>query len=395
MSVNTIGVHSSANTISEMASSSSVASRDTEVWQGAHFFHPWIDFFCLGGASLVVLPLIFLLPNSTTGYVAVAALLLANIINHPHFAHSYHIFYRDYRKKAFGTDTDRILRYRYIFAGIVVPVGLILFFGIGIVQSDARLIGFGANLMLFLVGWHYVKQGYGMMIVDSVLKKRFFQDSEKKIFLINSYACWVFTWAIINNFAGKSEFFGIKYYIFVVPEELILALGSIVVLTTGCVIWTLFNAWKDRGGLPVNGVMAYFVSIYVWLFLRVDPALLLAIPAFHSLQYLLVVWRYELNRSKALASVEFAENSKKQVRRITIGLTIFLAIGVSLGYLGFWGIPNFLQAYAVYDRAIFGGGLFFFLFWIFINVHHYCLDNVMWRRENPETRKYLFGHMQS
>ena len=89
--------------------------------------------------------------------------------------------------------------------------------------------------------------------------------------------------------------------------------------------------------------------------------------------------------------MEFAENSKRQVRRITIGLTIFLAIGVSLGYLGLWGIPKFLQVYAVYDRAIFGGSLFFFLFWIFINVHHYCLDNVMWRCENPETRKYLFG----
>jgi hypothetical protein len=31
------------------------------------------------------------------------------------------------------------------------------------------------------------------------------------------------------------------------------------------------------------------------------------------------------------------------------------------------------------------------MFWIFINVHHYFLDNVMWRRENPDTGKYLFG----
>jgi hypothetical protein len=395
VSVNTIDVHSSANTMSEMTSSSAVAGRDIEAWQGTHFFHPWIDFLCLGGASLVVLPVILLLPSSATGYIAVVALLLATVINYPHFAHSYQIFYSNYRQKAFGPDTDRILRYRYIFAGIVVPVGLILFFGMGIVQSDARMVGFGANLMLFLVGWHYVKQGYGMMIVDSVLKKCFFQDSEKKIFLINSYVCWIFIWAIINNWAGKSEYWGIQYYTFAVPEEVVFALGAMVVISTGCVLWTLFNAWKDRGSLPVNGVMAYFVSIYFWLFLRVDPAALLAIPAFHSLQYLLVVWRYELNRNKAVASAEFAENSKKQVRRITIGLTAFLVIGVSLGYLGFWGLPIFLQTYAEYDRAIFGGSLFFFLFSIFINVHHYCLDNVMWRRENPETRKYLFGHMQS
>jgi hypothetical protein len=35
--------------------------------------------------------------------------------------------------------------------------------------------------------------------------------------------------------------------------------------------------------------------------------------------------------------------------------------------------------------------MFLFVFWICINVHHYFLDNVMWRRENPDTRKYLFG----
>ena len=28
--------------------------------------------------------------------------------------------------------------------------------------------------------------------------------------------------------------------------------------------------------------------------------------------------------------------------------------------------------------------------WIFINVHHYFLDSVVWRKGNPETGRYLF-----
>jgi hypothetical protein len=32
-----------------------------------------------------------------------------------------------------------------------------------------------------------------------------------------------------------------------------------------------------------------------------------------------------------------------------------------------------------------------FLFYIFINVHHYFLDNVMWRRGNPDVQKHLFA----
>jgi hypothetical protein len=39
---------------------------------------------------------------------------------------------------------------------------------------------------------------------------------------------------------------------------------------------------------------------------------------------------------------------------------------------------------------VLGSTLFLFTFWIFINIHHYFLDNVMWRRGNPEVSKYLF-----
>jgi len=28
---------------------------------------------------------------------------------------------------------------------------------------------------------------------------------------------------------------------------------------------------------------------------------------------------------------------------------------------------------------------------VFVNVHHYFTDNVIWRSQNPETRRYLFG----
>jgi hypothetical protein len=31
------------------------------------------------------------------------------------------------------------------------------------------------------------------------------------------------------------------------------------------------------------------------------------------------------------------------------------------------------------------------MFYIFINVHHYFLDNVMWRRGNPDVQQYIFG----
>ena len=52
-------------------------------------------------------------------------------------------------------------------------------------------------------------------------------------------------------------------------------------------------------------------------------------------------------------------------------------------------MPNSLAAAFAYQESVFGPTFFAFLFYISINVHHYFLDNVMWRRGNPDIRKHL------
>jgi hypothetical protein len=143
-------------------------------------------------------------------------------------------------------------------------------------------------------------------------------------------------------------------------------------------------------------VLAYAVSLYLWLlFVQVNPLWLLVVPALHSLQYLIVVWRYELNfergREGAHEPLEVPLVERVFGRRYYASMALFVVTGMLIGYLGFWGVPKFLDTFMPYDRSVFGGTMFLFVFWIFINVHHYFLDNVMWRRENPDTRKYLFS----
>ena len=87
-----------------------------------HFFHPVVDFLCLGGLSFIVLPICLLLPDTAKPEVLFATALLAHAINHPHFAHSYQIFYRNFTSKAFGSDYAPGLRARYVFAGIGAPL---------------------------------------------------------------------------------------------------------------------------------------------------------------------------------------------------------------------------------------------------------------------------------
>jgi hypothetical protein len=371
---------------------------------GGYLFHPVVDFLCLGGGSLVLLPAVALLLPVQSSLPAVAAtmLLLANVINHPHFAHSYQIFYRNVRRKLFTPYYPLELRLRYVAAGFVAPGLLAAFFAYSLAAGEARTMAYGANLMAFLVGWHYVKQGYGMLIVTSVLKRAFFAGREKKILLLNAYSAWITGWLLTNQAVRERDMWGLGYYSFDVPEALLYPSMWATSVTTALVLYVLVEKWRaDRAGFPLNGAAAYVASIYLWFFfLYANPLLLWIIPALHSVQYLLVVWRYQINlvRGEAGAAEGDAPTGGPGLMRGRLGregvarLALFGLLGVLLGYAGFWALPEYLGATVPYDRAAFGEHVFFFMFWIFINVHHYFLDNVIWRKENFDVGKYLFAH---
>lgn len=87
-------------------------------------------------------------------------------------------------------------------------------------RGSARLLGYTANLMFFLVGWHYVKQGYGILILDSVQKLRFFPDTAKTVLRANGYVCWITAWLGANHVANTAPFAGFTFFTFPIPVAL-------------------------------------------------------------------------------------------------------------------------------------------------------------------------------
>jgi hypothetical protein len=325
--------------------------------------------------------------------------LLSFALNYPHFAHSYQIFYRSFGRKAFGRDYHPVLRARHIVAGVVVPAALVLFFVVSVSSDDARLLGYGANLMFLLVGWHYVKQGYGILMVDAVFKRQFFQNADKLVFRLNGYAIWFLAWLSGNTAVSRHEFLTLQYYTFEAPAIALNLMGVLAAVTGVATVWILVRRWQANGrSLPYNGVCAYVASLYFWrlfFFWEIDPIWLLVVPALHSLQYLAVVWRYQIGYEKdrlgANEPLRWGLPRSLGGKKYQLNMALFVLLGVILGALGFWAIPIFLQVAVAYDADIFGASMFMFMFFIFINVHHYFLDNVMWRRENPDVRRYLFN----
>ncbi len=366
--------------------------------QSRAFFSPAFDFLCLGGGALLLLPILaWMIPDSAHTSALFVGVLLSNVINQPHFAHSYQIFYRTFRAIASNPASDRKLHARYLWAGIGAPLLLALFFVVALTWGDTRTLGYAGNAMMFFVGWHYVKQGYGMLMVDAALRRGFFGEAEKKILLINSYVCWIVSWLAANDAVAERDFYHLAYATIDVPEGLLCLGAAALVITTLFAAWTLLrHAHAHRGSVPVNGIAAYVAALYPWIFMIREPVLGVFIPAMHSLQYLVIVWRYQLNLE--LAKPDAAEHPgpiKTPTFMPTKAILRFAGFAVRaiiLGLLGFWVLPTALGMLVPYDHGQYGDYLFFFVFIVFINIHHYFIDNAMWRKENPHTLRHLFSH---
>ncbi len=361
-----------------------------------HLFGPMIDFLCLGGGSLLIIfPVILLAPAEIRPAVTVALFVAGQLITQPHFAHSYQIFYSRFRDKLLSQDYPPALRLRYLVSGVLVPASMIAFFLTCLALQSLDLFRVTANLLALTVGWHYVKQGYGILMVECVLKRCFFDDREKARLKFNAYMIWLLGWVFINQVAEESTYQGLAAYAIPLPEwslpaVMFLASASTLIALASVVAKGIGNGWR----LPFNGLLAYVTSVYVWIYaIYLDPVLFLLVPTFHSIQYLAVVWRYQLNKARAEVGADIASfgvpGMTISLPRHVWRLIRFIVIGTTLGVIGFHATPLLLAA-AASETQVFGPTTFVVMFFVFFNVHHYFLDNVMWRKENPDVKKHLF-----
>jgi hypothetical protein len=353
----------------------------------------WQDIFLLGGGSVLVFILMqtMHLAEGRLGVLSFVMLGLANVVNHPHFAHSYQIFYDSLNVVRSGGRPAGLAR-RWWLVGFLAPALLAALLAVGALlwlQGQGTLMGILINVMGALVGWHYVKQGFGMAMTDAAIKKCYWPAAARTALLWNAYACWVSAWVAVNIGRYGVNYWGVFGLRFKIPDSLALTVFAVTFFTSAwCAvqIYRAMRAHRQKGvqwaELPWAGIMAYVVSLYLWsIFSGFNPAFALVIPFFHSLQYLVVVWRYKIN-----------EASVKRKEGAPINLWRFAVSGLGLGFLGFCLLPALVHViqYKALPELVNGTSIAVACAWLFINVHHYLIDNVLWRQGNPSVNRYLF-----
>jgi hypothetical protein len=351
------------------------------------------EFLVVGGLTPLVLALGWILrgiigldaADLVFGFTTFHAAL---VINDPHFAVTYLLFYRDARSRALGTAFASGQRARYLAAGVVAPLVLGGWAVAALAARSAPALGLMTELMFLLVGWHYVKQGFGVMIVLAARRGVRFAAVERRAILAHCYAGWAYAWASPAQAAKEVEEKGVVYTAFARPLPLERVTLAVLLVTAALLFWMLVSKWRRERRPPlVTPLVALLCSIWSWsIYSAADPLLVYAIPALHSLQYLYFVALLRGAEAREREGPPWFEVSAR------VRLGVLLASAIALGWVLLHGAPALLD-HAMFRRTSrespLGATPFLAAFTAFVNIHHYVMDAVIWRRENPETRYLL------
>ena len=351
------------------------------------------EFLLVGGLTPLLFPLAWLLRRTVgldSSEFAVGFLMFhaAFVVNDPHFAVTYVLFYREGISRAFATGRlNPWQRARYFVAGIVVPLALGAWATAALATKSATALGLMIQLMFLLVGWHYVKQGFGVMTVLAARRGVRFGRFERVAILAHCFAGWAYAWASPADAGTEVEEKGVVYMTVAHPLWLDRLTHGVFLATAVVLLAVLAKKWRRDRRLPIlTPLTALLSSIWSWsIYSSIDPLVVYVIPALHSVQYLYFVWLLKSGEAREREGPPWFETSAR------VRLGFLAASALVLGWVLFHGAPTALDDLLVPRRTrssspMLGPTPYFAAIYTFVNVHHFFMDYVIWRRDNPETR---------
>jgi hypothetical protein len=370
----------------------------------------FVDFWLLGGASLLVWLVMIAVQGFRTEWaidqhfknLTYTTASLSLLVNYPHFLISY--------KLAYSRGRSFISTHWWQLVAVPVLMGVAFAWAyarydepatnlplVGWLRQSVTGLGANANVlsgprlgdllftltfnvMLFTVGWHYTKQVFGCVMVYAYFDRYPLTARQRTITKWALLSIWWLNFAQGNARGAQNTFSQFNYYSFDLPDVLVPITAAILVVGVALVGHQVF--WKnytEHGRRPGVNMVVPLVALYVWWLpiTRQFEFYFLLTPLFHSLQYLAFVYKMEDTRLRGLAHPEVRGTA------IVVGTVV-------AGWLAFEFLPNEIDA----GLRTFAAWKMFFFFtaaMLFINIHHYFIDNVLWRFKDPEVRKYLLA----
>ncbi|MGH7285753.1 MAG: hypothetical protein ACRELY_29900, partial [Polyangiaceae bacterium] len=207
-----------------------------------------VEFMLVGGGTIVLFPIAWILrkimgiddAELAAGFLTFWA---AYVVNDPHFAVTYLLFYRDVRKRLTSSDFPALQRVRFAVSAFVVPALLFAWSAVAMWRHSAQMLGVMIQLMYLLVGWHYVKQGFGVMTVLAARRGVRFSRAERLAILAHCYAGWAYAWASPFDPGRPAEEKGVVYMTIAQPHGLERLTHVVFLATIAPLVYFLARKW--------------------------------------------------------------------------------------------------------------------------------------------------------
>jgi hypothetical protein len=229
------------------------------------------------------------------------------------------------------------------------------------------LCGQASVLLLY---WHFLKQAYGVSLWLGNVPGNPLEASKKKLLLVGCMLFGAYGYMGTQGSAGFARIFRTSIMSFHVQPWAITLFGVLGYITLGQFI--ILSAWdyfkkREKADFHPRGLIPLFAMV-TWFDPHFDSSpVIFLLPIFHALQYLPFPIRTEIN----------ARGQKR--------MAVFLVSLILAGALLFEGLPraSSLLFPSVNDFYFFGSVS------IFLNLHHYFIDSVIWRFRDPAVLRRL------
>jgi hypothetical protein len=338
------------------------ALHDSSVRRGT-LVNARIDGFLVGWLGV----LLWVAQQTTSGglFKASSGVLLGavTVAQAAHFAMSYRLAYRN----------PRVAIQRHPVALLATPImlavvlGVIAFLSLRAGTLPVRgVVAILTSTVFVLSGYHFVRQSYGISRLGAGNAGIKFSRREAQTLTLAVFPLWAASLkpipfvrslvARVGQALGQpntspSLFFGIRTCAFI---------------SVAAIALTFARAWKRTGIRPTSMMIAPFAAVVVWMLSPGNHITAsLAFTATHSAQYLACTYRAERNHHTT-------PKGWRGIRSSVYVLLVAAAVGTLLTRV----LPQLLDQHLVADEA---PAMFAGLAFVFLNLHHYVTDAVIWR----------------
>jgi hypothetical protein len=179
------------------------------------------------------------------------------------------------------------------------------------------------------------------------------------------------------------QFFGIVYPALGLPP-VVAQMAQWTVFALGAALVALLVIRPAIAGRPIAWMaLVPAATQFVWFGLGQQlPKFAEFIPAFHSVQYLLIAWSVQL---KERLDEQRLQGSPAFVGEESVR---WLGANVAGGFLLFWGLPHGVAWLGGHDLGITTA-----VFFAAIQIHHFFVDGVIWKLKNPQVLSPMLVHI--